>query len=146
MIRRPPRSTLFPYTTLFRSRRVLQGPWLDQAARDDLPCGARAARDRAGGGCDGRRLDRRRRRGRAGARDARLPRRPRGSLPGGGGTPARSVCAACGARPTLSGLTDRSVIAEDKRRLILDAAVCVFARKGFHTCRVDDISEEAGVA
>src|SRR3712207_9491268 len=25
MIRRPPRSTLFPYTTLFRSRRVLQG-------------------------------------------------------------------------------------------------------------------------
>src|SRR2546430_3434495 len=24
MIRRPPRSTLFPYTTLFRSRRVLQ--------------------------------------------------------------------------------------------------------------------------
>jgi len=43
-------------------------------------------------------------------------------------------------------LTDRSVIAEDKRRLILDAAVRVFARKGFHTCRVDDISEEAGVA
>src|SRR5256885_16653604 len=26
MIRRPPRSTLFPYTTLFRSSRV--GPWL----------------------------------------------------------------------------------------------------------------------
>src|SRR3712207_7479203 len=25
MIRRPPRSTLFPYTTLFRSRRVLHG-------------------------------------------------------------------------------------------------------------------------
>src|SRR5256885_11958697 len=25
MIRRPPRSTLFPYTTLFRSRRVLEG-------------------------------------------------------------------------------------------------------------------------
>src|SRR3712207_8827615 len=25
MIRRPPRSTLFPYTTLFRSRRVPQG-------------------------------------------------------------------------------------------------------------------------
>ena len=43
-------------------------------------------------------------------------------------------------------MTDRSVIAEDKRRLILDAAVRVFARKGFHTCRVDDISEEAGVA
>src|SRR3712207_8653515 len=26
MIRRPPRSTLFPYTTLFRSRRELRGP------------------------------------------------------------------------------------------------------------------------
>src|SRR2546430_4569236 len=26
MIRRPPRSTLFPYTTLFRSRRRLQAP------------------------------------------------------------------------------------------------------------------------
>src|SRR3712207_8489196 len=26
MIRRPPRSTLFPYTTLFRSRVVLRGP------------------------------------------------------------------------------------------------------------------------
>src|SRR2546422_4794468 len=25
MIRRPPRSTLFPYTTLFRSRRIWQG-------------------------------------------------------------------------------------------------------------------------
>src|SRR5256885_10426730 len=26
MIRRPPRSTLFPYTTLFRSRRLITGP------------------------------------------------------------------------------------------------------------------------
>src|SRR5256885_16429870 len=26
MIRRPPRSTLFPYTTLFRSRRLLAAP------------------------------------------------------------------------------------------------------------------------
>lgn len=43
-------------------------------------------------------------------------------------------------------MTDRSVIAGEKRRLILDAAVRVFARKGFHTCRVGDISEEAGVA
>ena len=46
----------------------------------------------------------------------------------------------------MSALTDRSVIAEEKRRLILDAAVRVFARKGFHTCRVGDIAEEAGVA
>jgi AcrR family transcriptional regulator len=46
----------------------------------------------------------------------------------------------------LIGLTDRSVTAEEKRRLILDAAVRMFARKGFHTCRVDDIAAEAGVA
>src|SRR3712207_7199169 len=30
MIRRPPRSTLFPYTTLFRSRK--HGNWLDSTA------------------------------------------------------------------------------------------------------------------
>jgi len=46
----------------------------------------------------------------------------------------------------LSTLTDRSVTQEDKRRLILDAAVRVFARKGYHTSRVGDIAEEAGVA
>jgi TetR/AcrR family transcriptional regulator, fatty acid metabolism regulator protein len=34
----------------------------------------------------------------------------------------------------------------DKRRLILDAAVRVFARQGFHMCRVSDIADEAGVA
>ncbi|MFL5945326.1 MAG: TetR/AcrR family transcriptional regulator [Gaiellaceae bacterium] len=43
-------------------------------------------------------------------------------------------------------MTDRSTGQEDKRRLILDAAVRVFARKGYHTCRVGDIAEEAGVA
>ena len=43
-------------------------------------------------------------------------------------------------------LTDRSISGAEKRRLILDAAVRVFAHKGFHTCRVGDISEEAGVA
>jgi TetR/AcrR family fatty acid metabolism transcriptional regulator len=36
--------------------------------------------------------------------------------------------------------------AADKRRVILDAAVRVFARQGFHTCRVSDIADEAGVA
>ena len=36
--------------------------------------------------------------------------------------------------------------APDKRRIILDAAVRVFARQGFHTCRVSDIADEAGVA
>jgi TetR/AcrR family fatty acid metabolism transcriptional regulator len=36
--------------------------------------------------------------------------------------------------------------AADKRRLILDAAVRVFARRGFNGCRVSDIADEAGVA
>jgi len=36
--------------------------------------------------------------------------------------------------------------APDKRRLILDAAVKVFARQGFTQCRVADIADEAGVA
>jgi len=39
-----------------------------------------------------------------------------------------------------------SRVAADKRRLILDAAVRVFARQGFHSCRVSDIADEAGVA
>ncbi len=36
--------------------------------------------------------------------------------------------------------------AVDKRRVILDAAIRVFARQGFHNCRVSDIAGEAGVA
>jgi AcrR family transcriptional regulator len=43
-------------------------------------------------------------------------------------------------------LTDRSIASEEKRRLILDAAVRVFARKGYHSSRVGDIAGEAGVA
>jgi TetR/AcrR family fatty acid metabolism transcriptional regulator len=34
----------------------------------------------------------------------------------------------------------------DKRRNILDAAIRVFARQGFHSTRVSDIADEAGVA
>jgi len=34
----------------------------------------------------------------------------------------------------------------DRRQELLDAAVRVFARKGFHAARVGDIAEEAGVA
>ena len=34
----------------------------------------------------------------------------------------------------------------DRRQAILDAAVKVFARQGFHACRVSDIADEAGVA
>jgi TetR/AcrR family transcriptional regulator, fatty acid metabolism regulator protein len=36
--------------------------------------------------------------------------------------------------------------AADKRRVILDAAITVFAREGFHRCRVSDIAREANVA
>ena len=36
--------------------------------------------------------------------------------------------------------------AADKRRQILDAAIRVFAREGFHSARVSDVAEEAGVA
>jgi len=50
------------------------------------------------------------------------------------GADARPAAAAGGAK------------APDKRRLILDAAVRVFARQGFHACRVSDIADEAGVA
>jgi TetR/AcrR family transcriptional regulator, fatty acid metabolism regulator protein len=41
---------------------------------------------------------------------------------------------------------DRSNAHEDKRRVLLDAAVRVFARKGYHAARVGDIAEDAGVA
>jgi TetR/AcrR family fatty acid metabolism transcriptional regulator len=42
--------------------------------------------------------------------------------------------------------TARTQAARDKRRQILDAAVRVFASRGFHACRVSDIADEAGVA
>src|SRR2546430_12993614 len=42
MIRRPPRSTLFPYTTLFRSRDATAQRWQTGPARDkkghEVPC------------------------------------------------------------------------------------------------------------
>src|SRR5260370_24897046 len=39
MIRRPPRSTLFPYTTLFRSARASAGSRLGRRTRLGLPAG-----------------------------------------------------------------------------------------------------------
>src|SRR5256885_12881009 len=39
MIRRPPRSTLFPYTTLFRSAHVKNGGPRYHAAGKSCPCG-----------------------------------------------------------------------------------------------------------
>jgi TetR/AcrR family transcriptional regulator, fatty acid metabolism regulator protein len=35
---------------------------------------------------------------------------------------------------------------QEKRRLILRAAIRVFAEKGYHACRVQDVASEAGVA
>ena len=43
-------------------------------------------------------------------------------------------------------MTDRSIAVEERRRLLLDAAVRVFARSGYQGARVGDIAEEAGVA
>ena len=43
-------------------------------------------------------------------------------------------------------MVEKSAALEDKRRQLLDAAVRVFARKGYHASRVGDIAEEAGVA
>jgi TetR/AcrR family fatty acid metabolism transcriptional regulator len=43
-------------------------------------------------------------------------------------------------------LTDHSIAQEDKRKLILDAAIRVFAEHGYHGSRVGDIAEDAGVA
>src|SRR3954467_4760300 len=40
----------------------------------------------------------------------------------------------------------RTEVPVDKRRQILDGAVRVFARQGFHSTRVSDIADEAGVA
>src|SRR2546426_6895120 len=74
MIRRPPRSTLFPYTTLFRS----SGPAVGLAARDSegpVGAGARAVAGAAGParpGPDGRRD--RRRPGAGGVRDRKSTR------------------------------------------------------------------------
>jgi TetR/AcrR family transcriptional regulator, fatty acid metabolism regulator protein len=50
-----------------------------------------------------------------------------------------------GGRPDLGGrlMAGNGV---DKRRAILDAAIRVFARQGFHNARVSDIAAEAGVA
>jgi TetR/AcrR family transcriptional regulator, fatty acid metabolism regulator protein len=45
-----------------------------------------------------------------------------------------------------AGLMSAKAPPVDRRRQILDAAIRVFARQGFHACRVSDIAREAGVA
>jgi TetR/AcrR family fatty acid metabolism transcriptional regulator len=42
--------------------------------------------------------------------------------------------------------TERTAAQAEKRQLLLEAAVRVFAEKGYHAARVGDIAEEAGVA
>ncbi len=46
----------------------------------------------------------------------------------------------------LATLTDDSIAHREKRKLILDAAIRVFAERGYHGARVGDIAEDAGVA
>jgi TetR/AcrR family transcriptional regulator, fatty acid metabolism regulator protein len=46
----------------------------------------------------------------------------------------------------MAAQSSRAAAAADKRRQILDAAITVFARRGFHACRVSDVADEAGVA
>src|SRR4029079_299809 len=56
-------------------------------------------------------------------------------------------CRECGGRGTRGGESWRPEPPPiDKRRNILDAAIRVFARQGFHSTRVSDIADEAGVA
>ena len=96
------------------------------------------------------------------SRPARPGAEPRDSDPANVGVPASSSVRAAVARDGHDPysdrvLTDRSIArerpgrdrqaaGEEKRRLIIDAAVRVFARDGYHTSRVGDIAEEAGVA
>ena len=85
----------------------------------------------------GRVLRRRRSRPRPPGRDpgeAAEPRQPRGR---------RLPLARGGARLMATAAKHGAV---DKRRLILDAGVRVFAKRGFHHCRVSDVADEAGVA
>lgn len=48
-------------------------------------------------------------------------------------------------RPALDSV-DRSGAKDDRKRQILDAAVQVFAEKGYHGCRISDVADRAGVA
>jgi AcrR family transcriptional regulator len=46
----------------------------------------------------------------------------------------------------MAAARDARPAPQDKRRMILDAAVVAFAKRGFHACRVSDIADEANVA
>src|SRR5256885_12295692 len=66
MIRRPPRSPLFPYTTLFRSLELVVGEILEVRVHR---CRARSNHDGGGGGGEGGTRERRRGGARPGRRD-----------------------------------------------------------------------------
>ncbi len=50
------------------------------------------------------------------------------------------------AKPGAKKPQSRAEREEDRRRVILRAAVEVFSRKGYHGCRIQDVAKEAGVA
>ena len=108
----------------------------------------------AGAGARPRGVHRRRLRPRESARDPReaalAGKPPPGGLPLAGGGAGRSGRTRDTPREPRGGagrgMSSRGRKAPDKRRLILNAAVRVFARQGFHACRVSDIADEAGVA
>src|ERR687897_1885610 len=84
-------------------------------------------------------------------RRARDRRRARPRAPGRGPREAAEPREQGRVRLPVAGESDRLMAtapksAPDKRRMILDAAVRVFARQGFHHCRVSDVADEAGVA
>src|SRR5688500_14971241 len=49
-------------------------------------------------------------------------------------------------RPAPVVAADRNGVKDDRKRQILDAAVQVFAEKGYHGCRISDVADRAGVA
>ncbi len=72
-------------------------------------------------------------------RDPRAAAQPREPHP-------QRIHLARGGHRLMAASGGRAANAVDKRRLILDAAIHVFARQGFHSCRVSDVADEAGVA
>lgn len=57
-----------------------------------------------------------------------------------------SGCTGAERTSILGVLTDRSIVHRKRRKQILDAAVRVFADRGYHGSRVGDIAADAGVA
>src|ERR1041385_54058 len=110
MIRRPPRSTLFPYTTLFRSRRTAVGG--SSALADAKPHAARGAPAHAGARLGGR---------------ARLPRadEQRARVLDGAPAPAsaESTDHLAGRKPLDPARRGQPVFLQGSRRL-----VCALAR------------------